>query len=237
MRNFTFSSLMSKVCIFSLFLLSFVLTGHATPTTIFSENFGTPSSNTPCATYSSGTGTATYQNKATQTYTASATSPDVRTTSPSSTYTGFSASGNVFFTTTNNIYLAISNINTSAYSNISLSLGFLHSTTAVLTQSNFAIEVCTDYVSATNSGTWTALTFSSTSTSTWNLLSPAGSIPSSSTLTIRFTQKQTNQQIRIDDIVLTGTAQATSVTAGTPTNTTIPTVSCTNGTGPVGQYL
>ena len=47
---------------------------------------------------------------------------------------------------------------------------------------------------------------------------------------LRFSTGNSNT-VRIDNIVITGTLQATSVTSGTPTSTSIPTISCTNGTG------
>ena len=208
-----------------------IVSGVNAQTTIFSENVGTPTGTTTIANFATGTAPATFQNKGSVSFYASATSPDCRvTTNSASAYTGASGNGNVYFTTTNNIYFAISGINTSNYANIGLTLGFYHNTAAALTQTGFAIEYCTDYNSSNNTGTFTALTYTSTATTGWALLSPTGSLPASSTLTIRFTQKQTTQQVRIDDIKISGCSPTAVTSLSASAGDTKSTVQWTNPT-------
>ncbi|MFN6342543.1 MAG: hypothetical protein ACK4Y6_09100, partial [Bacteroidota bacterium] len=59
------------------------------------------------------------------------------------------------------------------------------------------------------------------------------SLPSISNLRIRITllNDAANERWLIDDFKITGTAQATSITSGTTTSSTIPSITCTNGTG------
>ena len=188
-------------------------------TTIYNETFGTPTATTAVATYATGTAPATFSSKGTVTFTASTTSPDCRTTTASSGYAGASGSGNMYFTTNSTIYCAISGINTSGYTSIGFTLGLYHSTATALTQSGFAIEYCTDYNTSTNTGTFTAMSFTTGTTAAWALITPTGTLPASSSLTIRFSQKQTSQQVRLDDITITGTAAATPTLTGTATAT------------------
>ncbi|ACU08391.1 CHU large protein; uncharacterized [Flavobacteriaceae bacterium 3519-10] len=180
--------------------------GVSGQTTIFSENIGTPSGTTLIPAYSTGTAPATFQNKGTLSYSGDS---DVRTSSPSSAYTGASANGNVFITNASNRYFTIYGINSSGYTGLSLSFGLLKSTavTTPLTSVQFIVEVATDYNSTTNTGTFTALNFPTITTgATWSLITPTGTIPASSTLAIRFRQNQTTAQVRIDDVKLIGTA-------------------------------
>ena len=204
-----------------LILVPFLMMGQ---TTIFSENCGTPSVTTSCATYTG------WQNNVTLTYTASATSPDVRTTSPSSTYTGASGNGNIFFTNSLGIYVQISNINTTNYTNLSLSLGILKTTTAS-NGSELVIETSSDGT------TYTALTntmSTGTGTAVWTLVSPSGTIPATSNLRIRFRLGANNgTQFRIDDIKLVG---CLIPTAPTPTYTT-PACSSSVVTLPSNSYI
>jgi len=177
-------------------------------TTIFTENCGNPAATTSAATYTG------WQNNASLTYTASATSPDVRTTSPSSTYTGASGGGNIFFTNSLGIYVQISGINTTNYTNLALSLGILKSTIAS-NGSEMVIETSSDGT------TYTALSYTmatGSGTSVWTLVSPTGAIPATSNLRIRFRLGTNNgTQFRLDDIKLVGCLIPSSPT---PTYTT-----------------
>jgi hypothetical protein len=170
--------------------------------TIFSENFGTPSSTTSVSTYTG------FQNYGVKTYTGNA---DVRTTtnsmscSPASStacYTGASGSGNLFITNALNTNLIISGINTLNYNTLSLTLGLLKTTNAS-NGSELGIQVSTDAV------TWTNLTFTMVTgggTSNWYSITPTGTIPSTANLRIRFIMKSvvSGLQFRVDDIKLTG---------------------------------
>lgn len=178
--------------------------------TIFSENIGT------------GTGTQTiaatvFQNSGTLTYAGDA---DTRSTGVSTGYTGASGGKNVFFTNTAGRYFEISGINTVGYSSLSLSLGHFKSTTAG--NNELLIEVSADGI------TYSTLTYSratGTGTAAWALVTPTGTIPSTSNLRIRFTQTlSTGIQFRIDDIVLTGVSGPIATLADNGTQITANTV-------------
>lgn len=183
---------MKKIYSLLLLVVSYMSFGQ----TIYSENMGTPTGTTTIANYITGTAPATFQNGSPIVYSGTG---DVRATSPSSTYTGFSAGGNVFLTGTAGKYFQIDGLNTSAYSgsNIQLTFGYL----TAATTAQLVVEYSTNASAATP--TWTAVTFTNNTNTTWNLVTVApGQIPSSSTLSLRFTQPAT-AQMRIDDIKLT----------------------------------
>lgn len=182
-----------------LVLISFFCTSHSkAQTTIFSENVGTVSSTT---SISSHTG---WQNNGLFTFTGTG---DVRNTTPSSGYSGSSGNANVFITGTVGLNFQISGINTTGFSNLTLTFGQWKSG-AVGAANLLVVEVSSD---GTN---YTALTYSRTDGSTWALISPTGSIPSTSNLRIRFRNPATTQQFRIDDIRLTGVSGITSAQSG-----------------------
>ena len=179
---------MRKLAIFLLLLRSFVAYSQ---TPIFTENCGTPTATTLITAY------AGWQNNSTLTFSGTA---DVRTTSPSTGYTGASGNGNVFITNTVGRNLTISNINTLNYINLTLSVGVFKST-AASNGSELKIEVSTDDI------TYTALTYAlptGTGTAIWRLVTPTGTIPSTSNLRIRFRNTSTTPQFRVDDIKLSG---------------------------------
>ena len=194
--------------IYSLLLL--VVSAVSFGQTIYSENMGTPTGTTVIATYITGTAPATFQNGSPIVYSGTG---DVRATSASSTYTGASGGGNVFLTGTAGKYFQIDGLNTSAYSaaNIQLTFGYL----TAATTAQLVVEYSTN-ASATTP-TWTAVTFSNNTTTTWNLVTVApGQIPSSSTLSLRFTQPATTQ-MRIDDIKLSNYNASCTLVLATPT--------------------
>ncbi len=174
--------------------------------TIYSENFGTPTGTTLIPAYITGTAPATFQNGAPIVYSGTA---DVRATQVSS-YVGASGGGNVWIAAVAvatpplpNKYFQIDGINTSAYSsaNIQMSFGHLSASTLVLEFS-------------TNGTTWTPITF--TNNPAWTLVTIAGGIlPSSATLSLRFTGSTTG--IRIDDIKVFNYNPACSLVLGAPT--------------------
>ncbi len=183
---------------------------------IFSENMGTAPSTTAIAAH-------TFQNTPAQTFSGSG---DVRNSTPSSGYTGASGLGNVFITNVIGRDFLISGINTLNYTNLSLSFGHHKNTNA--SSNELVVEV------STNGSVFTPLTYtraSGTGTTGWLLITPAGTIPATSTLSIRFRNTSTSPSFRIDDVVLTGTAVPTAPSVTTDAATAITTDSATlNGT-------
>lgn len=181
--------------------------------TLFSENMGTPSGTTAIAAN-------TFQNSG---LTFSGTG-DVRSTSPSSGYTGASGNGNIFITNSSGTNFVISGINTTGYSGLSLTFGQLKTTS---TSSNeLVVEVSPD-------GTiYTPLSYSrptGSGTAVWLKISPTGTIPATENLRIRFRQTSTSAQFRIDDVILSGTQDVVATPVITTTGT-LAEVSTTYGT-------
>nr|WP_298659305.1 T9SS type A sorting domain-containing protein [uncultured Flavobacterium sp.] len=193
--------------IFSLFAIS------SFGQTIYSENFGTPTATTLITAYTG------WQVGTPITYSGSG---DVRTSSASSGYVGASGNGNVFLTSTAGKNLIISGINTSAYtaSDIQLSFGYVTNSTAT----QLVVEKSTDGT------TWTPITFTNNTTTSWNLVTiPGGQIPSSSTLSLRFTQPAT-AQMRVDDIKLAAVSASCTLALGTPV------IACAASTSALDNY-
>ncbi|MBB6371178.1 T9SS type A sorting domain-containing protein [Chryseobacterium shigense] len=167
-------------------------------TTIYSENFGNPSATTVVSSYTG------YENASPITYTGTA---DVRTSTPSTGYTGASGNGCVFIgAIAPDRSIIISGINTLNYTNIALSFGQWKSLDAASNQ--MTVEVSGD------GSAWTQLTYSRPSgsgTSIWTLINTSGSIPSVSNLRIKFTNVVGNAGYRVDDVKLTGTLNSLSV--------------------------
>ena len=218
--NFEFSPKL-KCLVIGVLLLLFHSISIA-QTVFFSENVGTPAATTPVATYTG------WENTTPVTFSGNA---DVRTTTPSTGYTGASASGNVYFAATAGNQLTISGINSSAYSAISLSLGHYKSTTTG--NNELIIEVSSD------GSTFTPLTYTrptGAGTASWILITPTGSIPAVDNLRIRFRQTSTTTQFRIDDIKLTGVINPcqVTVTSFTPVSGPVGTLVKINGTNFTG---
>lgn len=171
--------------IYSLLLLVISCTSFGQ--TIYLENFGTPTGNTPIATYATGTAPATFQNTTPIAYSGTA---DVRVTSASSGYSGASANGNVLINAVDEFF-QIDGINTSAFSPSGLQLSFGVNTPTAVTNV-LTVEV------STNATNWTPLSYTPTATG-WTLATITSGIPSSTTLSIRF-KSATTQQYRIDDV-------------------------------------
>ncbi len=178
-------------------LLSFLMTSFVlAQTTIYSENFGTPTATTLLTAYTG------YQNSSPITYSGTA---DVRTSMPSD-YAGASGNGCVFlasFTTASGTpakTLIISGINTSEYRDLTLSFGHQKGTNAG--NNELKVEVSSDGTS------WSPLTYTrptGSGTSTWLVITPTGAIPATANLSIRFTNPlDSNVGFRVDDIKLTG---------------------------------
>ena len=200
--NFTFLN-MKKI--YSLLLL--VVTSVSFGQTFYSENMGTPNAGNPTVTaYATGTAPATFQNGLPIEYTGTA---DVRTSLPSSGYTGASGSGNVFINAVGE-FMQIDNLNTSAYNTADLQLSFGVNTPTAVT------NVLTVEVSINNGTTWTPVTYTPSGTG-WTLATIAGGvIPSSTDLAIRFSSA-TTLQYRLDDIKLSSVSASCTLVLGAPT--------------------
>jgi hypothetical protein len=138
----------------------------------------------------------------------------VRTSSQSSTYSGFSAGNNVFFSAAGGQTLIIDNLNTNAYpsTEILMTFGF------VTTTSNAKIEI---HTSTDNGATWSAspITYSTVAGTAWQLASvDLGQIPQSTDLALRFTGVVTTSGMRVDDIKIERFCPV-QITFGTPTTT------------------
>ncbi|MBV9210558.1 MAG: hypothetical protein JOZ52_08015, partial [Acidobacteria bacterium] len=189
--------LFKRACLLITALAFFVscwsMTAYAA--TIFTETMGTPAATTPINSYTGWSNPGL-------TFTGTG---DVRSTSPSSGYTGASGGGNIFLTNTAGTNFQISGIDTTGYTALTLSFGVFKSTTAS-NGSDLIVAVSSDGV------TYTPLTFSAlptgTGTATWALRTATGTIPATANLRIRFTQNGTATQFRIDDVSLTGTVAA-----------------------------
>ena len=186
--------------------------------TIYSENFGTPTANTTAANYITGSAPATFQNSGTIVYSGTTTATSLRTSSPSSGYSGASGNGNVFLSQTTNAghFFQIDGINTSAFSITNLQLSFGYNTS-----STSAAQLIVEQ--STNGGTsWIPLTFTPSGTN-WTLVTVTGSqIPSSTTLSLRFTQPSTvavpnSGQFRIDDVKVFNFDPSCTLVLGNPT--------------------
>lgn len=173
--------------------------------TFYSENFGVPTGTTSLATYATGTAPATFQNGAPITYTGTA---DIRPNVNSSGYSGASGGGNAFMNSTPGRQLVISGINSSAFLQAEIQLSFGYLRTIIGTQ--MVVETSTD------GSTWSNVTFSQPSNTTWNLITvDPNQIPSSTTLSLRFTQPA-GAQMRIDDIKLANVSASCTLVLGTP---------------------
>lgn len=173
----------------------------------FTESMGSVASTTSIATHESNNG---FDNDS---WTMSGTA-DIRNTSPSSGYSGASGLANVFFTGAGR-FIIISGINTSGLSNVQLSHG-IHKNQNVQDGTGLTVEY------STNGTDYTLLSPAAVATgsgsATWHYRNVGGTIPSSSSLSLRFTSVPSGtEQYRIDDITLTGTAASATLTAGGPT--------------------
>ena len=169
--------------IYSLLLL--VITSVSFGQTFYTENMGTTASGNPLITAYTG-----FQNSSPIVYTGTG---DMRTTTPSTGYVGASGSVNVFLSnTTTAEFFQIDGINSSAFTTANLQLKFGYIANSVA-NAGLIVEVSTD---ATN---WTPLTYTTNTNTSWNLITIGGGvIPSSTTLSIRFTQPNLAAQIHFE---------------------------------------
>lgn len=192
------------------FILLTLISGVSTiAQTIYSENMGTPTGTTLIPAYVTGTAPATFQNGSPIVYTGTA---DMRATTVSSGYSGASGGGNVFFTNNTDRYFQIDGLNTSSITteNLQLSFGHYKSTNAATTE--LKIEV------STNGTDWTQLAYTREGNTGWALVTIGGGvIPSSTTLSLKFSQTVTTAQFRLDDIKISNSAASCSFVYGTTT--------------------
>jgi len=170
---------------------------------ILSENFGIPTATTAIASYT------TYQSTSPIIFSGTGS---VRSSSSSSGYTGASAGGNAYLGTTGTAqYLQISGINTSAFTPANINFTFGYWSYSIPT-TQMTLQYSTD---GTN---WTNIAFLNNTVAGWNLVTiPNGTLPASSTLSLKFTQPGTTDQFRIDDIKIFNVNPNCLFALGTPT--------------------
>lgn len=170
-------------------------------TTIYSENFGNATGNTALSAHTG------YQATSPISYTGNA---DVRITTPSSGYANASGQACVFVagsTADPARELIVSGINTLDFENLVFSFGHQKGTSS--SSNELLVTVSAD------GSTWTPLNYTrptGSGTSIWMLITPTGTIPSTATLSIKFTNPvNSNVGFRIDDFKLVGTSKALAV--------------------------
>ncbi len=185
-------------------LLFLVVASVSFAQTIYTENFGTPTGTTLIPAYATGTPPATFQNSSPIVYSGSA---DLRATSVSSGYSGASGNGNVFINAVAENF-QIDGINTSAYSTANLQISFGINTPTAVTNV-LTVEV------STNGTTWTPVTYTPSGIN-WTLATITSGIPSSTTLSIRFTSTSA-LQFRLDDIKVVNFNPSCTLVLSAPT--------------------
>lgn len=163
-------------------------------TTIFSENIGNPGATTAITSYSG------WQNNGVLTFSGTG---DVRTSLPSSGYSGASGNGNVFLTNGSSKTFQICGINTSTCSSMVLTFGVWKSSG---TTSNGELQVQFSSDGGATFGAVNSLTV--TGGSAWSLQTISSGIPSSSSLCIKFTNTAASTQFRVDDVKLVGSCSS-----------------------------
>lgn len=171
---------------FFIFLLS--VSGFGQTEVIFSENMGTGTSTQPNLPNYNFQNAGMLSGNFT-----------ILTSSPSSTYSGYSGGSNAFLNG-NQSFLLIQGINTSNYSDIKLTFGQKKGSNSDATSTNFKVEYSTDGIN------WTVLSYINSGNTDWRLVSLDNGqiIPTTSNLRIKFSNL-TTQQYRLDDIKLVGT--------------------------------
>ncbi len=178
--------------------------------TFYSENCGpTVASNTIVTSYTGWQNTA-----APIVYSGTGSA---RISLPSSGYSGVSGGVNIFigFTTTPTPagqFFQIDGLNSSAYQTADLQLSFGYQKGSA-NSAPLLIEKSTD---GTN---WTALTYTDNTNTSWSLITiGGGQIPSSTTLSLRFTNTATasGPNFRVDDIKLSNVSASCTLALGTP---------------------
>ena len=179
-------------------LLFLLLSSVTFSQTFYSENMGTPSATTSIATN-------VFQNSAPIVYSGTG---DVRSTLVSSGYNGASGGGNVLINADTESF-QIDGLNTSAYNTANIQLSFGYNADGAVTNA-----VTLEF--STNGTTWNPITYTPTGTG-WTLVTVTGNtLPSSSTLSLRFTQTQAKNN-RIDDVKLSNVSASCTLNLGNAT--------------------
>lgn len=193
--------------IYSLLLL--VVASVSFGQTVYTENFGTTApSATPYPLVTAYTG---YQATTPIVYTGTSSARASGTLSTG--YTGASGASHIYMGVTASVgqFLQIDGINTSAYSaaNLQLAFGYLKNGVA---NPQLVVEQSTD------GSSWTPLTFTDNANTSWNLITIGGGvIPSSTTLSLRFTNPSTTSgQIRLDDVKVSNANASCTLSLGVP---------------------
>lgn len=168
--------------------------------TIFTESLGTVTATTAIAAHETANG---FDN---DDLTFSGIG-DVRTSTPSTTapsYAGASGTTNVFLNSAANRSFQIDGINTNGYEPGSVTLSFgAHKSTTASTMATLLLDFSTDGIN------WTNLPYtqpSGTGTAVWRLVTLEDTaIPTSPTLSLRWTNTDASVQYRLDDIQLSAT--------------------------------
>ena len=206
----------------ALALLAFMMPSLAgwgqTPTTLYSETFGSVNSNPTYASHTDYSATTTMfvdQTATVASHYSGIGKVGKNTTDPSSGYTGVSGNSAAWYTAssgtnTNTDVLVISGIDIEGYTNLSLSFGMLKKNGNNSGQTN-----TTTVTYQIDNGTVKTLSFTHPTTTNWTLCS--GNIEGTGTsLTIHYsTQTSGGYTARYDDIVVTGIVSSTdpSITA------------------------
>ncbi|MEY3481093.1 MAG: hypothetical protein RIQ71_1868 [Verrucomicrobiota bacterium] len=214
--------------------------GGVVTNTVFSENMGAPTGTTALASN-------TFQNSGALTFGSGgiANPADVRSTSVSSNYVGFSGSGNIFFTTSTNGASAptdargfsIESINAATFANLQLTYGYRKETAAAL--ATFSVDFWNGSAWVTVANTASTLFSEATNaTAGWYLakalaLPPAAQING---LKLRFVKTGTNS-IRIDDVKLTGTVSTSPTISASGSLSAVNTTYGTASTNPTSFSL
>ena len=165
--------------------------------TVFRETMGTVSATTAISAHETNNGFVNDQ------FLMEGTG-DIRSTTPSTGYPGASADANVFLTNTGGRTFIIRNINTTAWSNPVLSFG-IHKSATTSNGADFLVQYSTGDTIFTN------LTLpplpTGSGTATWYYRTMTGTLPRVPSLILRFVNSGTSTQYRIDDVLLSGSAE------------------------------
>lgn len=213
-----------KRTLFATIALALLLNAPAWGATIFTESMGNSGGTVTLAVHEANNG---FDNDSYTMTQGGATNPaDIRITSASTGYTGASGNSNVWFTSTNAAYgFAIEGIDASAYTSLTVQFGYRKESASALP--TFALDYWdgTQYVNV-------PFTFNEAANATagW-YLSPVINLPTGaqiSGLRLRWVKSGT-VAVRIDDVILSGTAGATTPTVTTATITSITSSTASGG--------
>lgn len=178
---------------------------------VFSEGMGSVSSTTTMNSHETGNG---FDNDA---FTMSGTG-DVRSNTNNSTgYQDASGNAHVYLPANSNTFFRINGISTATLTPLALNFAVCKSTTAD-NGNSLLVEVSGDGGTTWSTVNWGTLpTGSNTGDGNWNLVKVTGIVPTSSTVSLRFTNNSSTVYYRLDDVaVYTGTATTASISPSSP---------------------